>query len=351
MRTLALATLALALASPALAQQAEEPVTPASVVAASQDWEWVSIPPEDLLLMDLAPDADGNSRRVVIQLIPAPFSQPWVENIRALARVHWWDGTSVYRVVDNWVTQWGDVSEEKALPEGVVVLPAGNYGVTLGEISGRPMLSSRVAYDPEQARAFVETAPQRHLDDVGLISVEPTRTERFPEGWHERDAYAPWVQFHEGWPVGGADGLTEETPYWPLHCPGYVGVARNVTDGGSGSELYAVTGHAPRQLDRNIAVVGRVIEGIEHLSALPRGTGGAGVYATREEDTPIATVRLASEIADPPEFEFLYDRSISFQRYIAVRANRQDEFYTVPAGGVDVCNVQVPIRPIEAAAE
>ena len=39
-----------------------------------------------------------------------------------------------------------------------------------------------------------------------------------------------------------------------------------------------VIGHAPRQLDRNIAVVGRVIEGIEHLATLPRGKGEAGVY-------------------------------------------------------------------------
>lgn len=337
----------LALAIPAAAQDASDPITPGSVVEASQDWEWVAISPEDLLVMELAPDAGGNDRRVVIQLMPAPFSQPWVENIRTLTRAHWWDGTSVYRVVDNWVTQWGDVTENKPLPQGVSVQPAANYEVTLGEISGRPVLSSRVDFNGEEARAFIEATPQRHLQDVGLISVEATRTARFPEGWHERDAYAAWVQFHEGWPVGGADGLSEDTPYWPLHCPGYVGVARNVTDGGSGSELYTVIGHAPRQLDRNIAVVGRVIEGIEHLSYLPRGTGDAGVYETRKEDTPILTVRLASEMAEAPQYEFLYDRSISFQRYVAVRANRSDPFYTQPAGGVDICNVEVPIRQVE----
>ena len=34
----------------------------------------------------------------------------------------------------------------------------------------------------------------------------------------------------------------------------------------------AVIGHAPRHLDRNIALVGRVIDGIDKLSSLPRGT-------------------------------------------------------------------------------
>jgi peptidylprolyl isomerase len=27
------------------------------------------------------------------------------------------------------------------------------------------------------------------------------------------------------------------------------------------------------------------------------------------------------------------------------RRNRRDDFYTVPQGGVDVCNVPLPVRP------
>jgi peptidylprolyl isomerase len=36
--------------------------------------------------------------------------------------------------------------------------------------------------------------------------------------------------------------------------------------------------------------------------------------------------------------------SASFDRYLQVRANRHDDFYIRPAGGVDLCNVQVPAR-------
>jgi peptidylprolyl isomerase len=121
MRLAPLAAALLALAAPAAAQEAEPP-TPASVIAAAPASDWRTIDPADLVVMTLAPDAAGKERQVVIQLLPPPFSQGWVGNIRTLAKAHWWDGTSVYRVVDNWVAQWGDGEDDEAkakpLPEG-----------------------------------------------------------------------------------------------------------------------------------------------------------------------------------------------------------------------------------------
>ena len=105
----------------------------------------------------------------------------------------------------------------------------------------------------------------------------------------------PRAGFASGWPVAydpkaGTANLA--------HCYGSVGVGRGLSpDTGTGGELYAVIGHAPRHLDRNIAVVGRVVEGIEHLSSLPRGTEALGFYKERQQDVPIASVRLAADIA------------------------------------------------------
>jgi len=67
---------------------------------------------------------------------------------------------------------------------------------------------------------------------------------------------------------------------------------------------------------------------------------------------PIVSVRLGSELpaAEQPRFEYLASDSQSFADYVHVRANRHDAFYTVPAGGIDVCNVQVPIRRVGAKA-
>jgi peptidylprolyl isomerase len=337
----------LALAAPSFAQEAEPP-TPASVVAAAKPEEWAAIDPADLLVMELAPDAAGARRTVVIQLMPAPFSQGWVGNIRTLAKAHWWDGTTVYRVVDNWVAQWGDGEDDEAkakpLPEGLLDTDGLDYVSTL-----------TVSLPDDPTKTDPKFTPLPAPDPYVGVSVAA------------RDPQVSWVgglsAFSHGWPValapassleGGEDLVTELTGLrngniWPVHCYASVGVARNLSpDTGTGAELYAVIGHAPRQLDRNIAVVGRVIEGIEHLSTLRRGKGEAGVYDDPRLRVPIVSARLGSELPEPPRFQYLASESASFAEYVRVRANRNDSFYKVPAGGIDVCNVQVPIRRVPA---
>ena len=141
------------------------------------------------------------------------------------------------------------------------------------------------------------------------------------------------------------DRIFDPTLAWPVHCYGMVGVGRNLSpDTGTGAELYVVIGHAPRHLDRNIALVGRVIEGIEHLSSLPRGTGPLGFYEIAEERVPILSVRMGDETPDLPAYEYLDTNKDSFADYAYSRANRQDEFFIRPAGGADICNIPVPVR-------
>lgn len=304
---------ALALAAPALAQDqpARDP-TPSEIVKAAPQSDWVEIAPEDLLLMKLASSRGGTPREVAIQLMPAPFSQGWVGNIRVLAHDHWWDGTSIYRVQDNYVVQWGGADEKKE-PAGLKDVPESDY----------------VAFWPGTRK------PSESI-------------RRLREGWWDKDPYAKQVDFFEGFPIAEAN-----RQQWPLHCYGMVGVARGLDNTGSGTDLYAVIGQAPRQLDRNIALVGKVIEGMEYLSSLPRGHGELGFYAKDEarKQTPILSVRLASELPekDRPQFEYLSTESDSFAAYAHARANRHDDFYKIPAGGVDVCNVPVPVRRIEPA--
>ena len=114
-RLLPVAALALSLAlqnAPAGAQASARqvagqtrpsPVAPGEIIANAPKADWVQIAPTDLLVMDLVPDSAGMPRRVVIQLIPAPFSQGWVGNIRKLAAARFWDGLSINRVQDNYV--------------------------------------------------------------------------------------------------------------------------------------------------------------------------------------------------------------------------------------------------------
>ncbi len=287
MRYFALAALALLAAAP-------KPLTPIDIVVAAPASAWRRIAPEDLLVIDFKAGP-----RVVIQLAPA-FAPVHVANIRALARAHWWDGAAIYRVQDNYVVQWGH-NDDRKLSAGIVARPPAEY---VRPLAG--LMVTRFAY---------------------------------------RDSYAPRAGYASGWPVA-IDGRTASL----THCYAYVGVGRDLApDTGTGGELYAVIGHAPRQLDRNIAVVGRVIAGIEAMSSLPRGTDALGFYKERSSDVPIASTRLASDLppADRPDFEVMDTASASFAAYLAKRANRRDDFYRRAAGGVDLCNAPVPVRPVK----
>jgi peptidylprolyl isomerase len=309
MRKILLASvLSASFTAPILAAEAAPPSTtpqtPAEIVARAPVADWKRIASSDLLVMELAPDAAGKPRRVVMQLMPAPFSQGWVSNIRKLVAARWYDGIAIVRVQDNYVVQWGDPDGEtpgkaKPLPKGLTVVPEGEY-----------------------------VAPATGL----------------PKGANGgNDAYAARNGFSAGWPIAGNGKAS-----WPIHCYGMVGVGRNMApDTGTGAELYVVNGQAPRQLDRNVALVGRVISGMENLSALPRGTGDMGFYKTAQERVPILSVRMGSEVSGLPGYEYLSTESRSFAAYVDKRANRKDDFYVQPAGGVDVCNVPVPIREIK----
>jgi cyclophilin family peptidyl-prolyl cis-trans isomerase len=306
--------LALALAAPDQAAAAP-PRGAADIVAAAPASEWVAIAPDDLLVLELAPDAQGGTRRVLVQLMPKPFGQGWVDNIRTLARTRWWDGASVYRVQDNYVAQWGDATEKKPLPPGLKTVPESDY-----------VVRTRNAM-------FVEDDASGWLQLPELAATTAA------------DPYAERSGFFEGFPIAGT--RPQQGLLWPVHCYGTVGVGRDLSPNtGSGAELYAVIGHGPRHLDRNIAVVGRVVEGIAHLSSLPRGTKSLGFYETEAERTPIRSVRLASELpeAERPRMQYLSTEGQSFAAYADARANRREPFFIRPAGGADVCNIPVPIR-------
>ena len=309
--------LALASATPATTP----PPGPAQIAQSADAGEWVPIPDQDILVMMLPPAiGQKNARRVLIQLMPTPISDGWVANIRRLAAAHWWDGTSINRVQDNYVAQWGDASEKKPLPSGLRTIPASAYT------------------QPWNSLATTSSAPPQPIASWGT--------------GHPADVYARAILWYRGFLLASdATPDRHKRRVWPVHCYGSVGVGRNLApDTGSGAELYAVIGHAPRHLDRNIAVVGRVIEGMEHLSSLPRGTGDLGFYQDPGERVAITNVRLASDLpmAERPHYAYLSTAGTTWPRYVAARRNREPPFFEQPAGAADVCNIPVPIRPVTA---
>ncbi|HUD40684.1 MAG TPA: peptidylprolyl isomerase [Dokdonella sp.] len=298
MRMLVPALLA-ALAVPAAA--AEPPDRPArtmqQVLAEAKPGDWRALDPENTLYLDLA------AGRVVIELAPA-FAPLHAANIRSLVRQRYFDGLAILRVQDNFVTQWGDPDSENA----------------------------------DKARSLGKA--QRRIAAEFTRAAAGLKFTALPDG----DIYAPEAGFSDGF-AAARDPASGRA--WLAHCYGAVGAGRdNDPESGSGAELYVVIGQAPRQLDRNIALVGRVVEGIELLSALPRGTGPLGFYEKPEQRLPIRSVRLAADVAEDQRLplEALRTDTATFQALIESRRNRRDDWYQVPAGRIDLCNVPLPVR-------
>lgn len=289
-----LALLALLLAAPA---------TVADIEASAPPSAWRPVAADNLLLIDTA------KGQLVIEFAP-DFAPAHVAAVKALVRAHAFDGGAVVRVQDNYVVQFA--AREPQLTVGSKALAG--------------------AVPPPPHRTALPAEYERAAGGVAFTALPGT------------DAYAAQAGFNDGWPVAREAGRL-----WPVHCYGMVGVGRdNPPDTGDGSELYAVTGHAPRHLDRNMAIVGRVVAGIDGWMALPRGTEALGFYKTPAERLPIVHVAVAANLAaaDRPRFEVMRTDTPTFAAYVEARANRREPFFVRPAGRVDVCNVRVPVRRV-----
>ncbi len=297
---LALTASLLTLPVPAAEQDKTTP-SAKELLAQSQPAEWRRPAPENLLVMDLA------TGRVVIELAP-DFTPLHAANIRTLTREHYFDGLAVLRVQDNFVTQWGDPADEDD--------DAGTKARALG--------TAKATLPPEYTRVIDPKLPWTAL----------------PDG----DVYAPQVGFSEGFPVARDPASGRQ---WLTHCYGMVGVARDVgPETGNGSSLYAVIGQAPRRLDRNLAVAGRVLSGMPLLSALPRGPEPMGFYTQPGQRIAIKSAHIDADLpaAQRVNLEVLRTDSATFAKLIEAQRNRHDAFYTVPAGKIDLCSINVPVR-------
>ena len=266
--------------------------TSAEILAASQASDWRPLDAGRTIYLELP------QSRVVIELAPE-FAPRAAANIVALSRAHFYDGLSITRVQDNYVVQWGDAQSTRPRGAALAKLPA------------------------EFTRS-----------DTGLHFT----------ALRDPDSYAPQTGFVQDFPAA-RDPVSSTA--WLTHCYGAVGVGRdNDPASGDGRELYVVIGQAPRHLDRNITVVGRVLQGIERLASLPRGTGEMGAYVQTAERVPIRAMRVASDLpeAERTALEVLRTDTPLFDAWVESRRTRAESWFVVPAGRIDVCNLSVPVR-------
>jgi cyclophilin family peptidyl-prolyl cis-trans isomerase len=266
------------------------------VIKASKPSDWRPLDPDNTFYVELP------AGRVVIEMTPA-YAPNHVENIKALVRENYFDGLAIIRSQDNYVVQWDDPTEKREVKKA--------------------KSSLKQEFDVKLDRSVPFT--------------------RLPDA----DAYAPEVGMSNGFPSGRD---RHEGRMWLAHCYGMVGVGRDSNpDSGSGKDLYVVIGHAPRHLDRNVTLVGRVMQGIELLSTLPRGTGTLGFYEKPEQYVPIKTIRMAADVpeAERSKLEVLRTDTPTFQAVVDALRHRGGEWFKYSPGKTELCNVPVTVRAVK----
>ena len=275
---------------------ADEALTTQRVLESTTVADWRTPDPSYLLYMQMA---DG---KVIFELAPT-FAPEHIANIRQLVTDRYFDGLPIIRSQDNYVVQWGD-----------------------------PAVGTDAAKKFGDAELQLEHEFYRKRAGLKIVELD------------SNDAYADGVGFVDGFPVASD---TERA--WLTHCYGMLGAGRDMAaNSGNGAELYVVTGHAPRHLDRNVTLIGRVLMGIEHLSTLPRGTGDLGFYKTDKEYIRIKAIRFGDEIPaqDRLKIEVMRTDTETFELYVQARTFRLEEWFVDPAGRIELCNVSIPVRKL-----
>ena len=265
----------------------------AVAVADESDPQWRSPAPENLVYLDLP----GGT--VVIELAPR-FAPRAVAQLKRLAGEGFYDGLSFYRVIDGFVAQGGDPEDERTSDGGKAALPP----------------EFEISLDPEHF--VLAQAPDLFAQETGFV---------------------------DGFPAG-RDPASGQT--WLTHCPGTVAMARDNAPDSATTELYIVIGQAPRYLDRNMSVIGRVIDGMAAVQTIARGPADAnGMIDDAAQRTKIERMRVAADVpsAERPAVQVMDTTSQAFAEMVEDRRNRTHEFFAHrPPRVIDVCQVPIPTR-------
>ncbi len=264
--------------------------------AQAAEAEWRATDPDSTVVMQL--DAGD----VIIEL-NAAFAPATVAQFKRLVRQGFYDNQTFYRVIDGFVAQGGDGS------------------------------------------------------DIGVPSDEPTIKAEFQRDWSDRlqftvvqkpDLFAPETGFVDGF---AAARDMQSGKAWLTHCPGAVAMARGNDPDTSRTDFYVVIGQAPRYLDRNLSVFGRVVFGMEHVQAVRRGVGSAdGVIEDPDEHSVIRSLRLLADVSTPERsrVEVRNTNSAAFRDMLDARRHREAAFFHhTPPAVLDVCQVPNGGRLVE----
>jgi peptidylprolyl isomerase len=251
---------------------------------------WRELNPENTVFVEMP------AGLVIIELNPA-FAPETVKQFKQLAGDRFYDGLSFYRVIDGFVAQGGDGSD-------------------LGELSNVPLIDAEFEIDWNEEFSYM------HVQSP--------------------DMFAPETGFIDGFSVARDPSRNK---VWLTHCPGIVAMARNDDPDSSRTDFYIVIGQAPRYLDRNMNIFGRVVYGMDIVQQIKRGPAqDNGIIQDEAESSRISKMQLLAEIPEEVRLKvYVMDTSNKgFKKLLKGRLNRKQKFFhNKPPRVLDVC--QVPI--------
>ena len=236
------------------------PPPPLPITAA----DWRTPDPDNLLVIDT------NKGRIIAELTPEAAPET-VARIKTLARQHFYDGLTFFRVIDGFMDQTGDPKN------------TGNGGSTLPDVKGE------FTFRRDHGLPFVQVAEPAGAV-VGLIGVLPVES--------QPDAIMALTN----------DGRASA---WPLFCPGVLGMARETGPDTGNSQFFLMRASYPA-LEKRYAGFGRVIAGQEVVTAIKTGEPAPDrMTRVRLADDLPAGETLQVRVLDPtkPTFKVLVARA------------------------------------------
>lgn len=255
--------------------------------------QWRTLSPENTVYLD-TPDG-----RIVIELNPT-FAPKTVAQFKRLIRDSFYQNSRFYRVIDGFVAQGGDGSD-----------------------------LNRELTQPTLVAEFERS----YSTELGFVSAQ------------SGDLFAAETGFINGFPVA-RDQAAKTT--WLTHCPGTVAMARDNDPASGSSDFYIVIGQAPRYLDRNLTIFGRVVAGMDIVQRIKRGPkDNNGIITESAEQTPFTQIKVAADLTDNERsaISVINTNHSVFKQQLDSRRNRTHEFFHYkPPHVLDVCQVPIPTK-------
>jgi peptidylprolyl isomerase len=271
-----------------------EPVQVAPLVVRPRASIVVSVPtsPEDWRALDAQNTLliETDKGRIVVELRPQ-FAPLAVARIKRLARSGVYDDLKFHRVVDGFVAQTGNPNNMDGGKSLEPDLPP-EFTFRLGPDTPRAQL----ARPQGESEGFIGAQPYVAVDEIRMATSPDHRVSA-----------------------------------WGAFCSGVVAMGRDTAPGSGNAGFFIMRG-TTRSLDRQYSVVGRVIAGMDVVSALTAG------------DPPLQPSRMlrARVMADLPE---------PLRPQIAVLNTLSPEFHAlaeqvrdVKGADFSICDVEAPVR-------